>query len=69
MTTHEYKSDLCDVNVVILRSSEKAVLCEPAYRMGEACWFPLSQVEISDNGNGTYQLTGPDWLMREKGFV
>lgn len=66
----EHASDLCDLNVTVIRTTPAAALVTAAFRdTGEPVWVPLSQVELSINDDGTYQLTGPSWLMRSKGLL
>lgn len=67
---YKAKSKLFDVNVIVVKMTEKAALVEGAFRdTGEPVWLPRSQIELSDNGDGTLQLTAPEWLLREKGFL
>jgi hypothetical protein len=63
------KSDIHDVSVVVLKVSERACLCLGSARDDEPQWFPLSQVELADNGDGTLTLSAPEWLLVEKGFM
>lgn len=66
----EFKSDIVDINVKLHRSSEKAVLVEPAFRKAQAAWVPRTLVEIAPNSDGvTYALSLPEWLAREKRFL
>lgn len=71
MTTNgEFKSTLCDINVLVMRRTDKAALVEPAFRKGEPTWAPLSQIELTHNkGTETFRLTGPHWLFAEKGWL
>jgi hypothetical protein len=32
-------------------------------------WFPKSQCELEELGPGDYELTAPEWLLKEKGFI
>lgn len=65
------RSDLCDINVKLLRQTERAVMVATAFRDCEPVWLPLSQVELSANedSSGTYALTLPEWLAISKGLV
>lgn len=66
----EYQSDLVDRNVMIVRPpGNRAVLVKPCSGKGVAAWFPLSQVEIAANTDGSYALTGPEWLFASKGWL
>jgi hypothetical protein len=69
MINEQYKSDLCDVLVRILRRSGRAVLAQPASRKKEPAWLPLSNIEIHDEGRPTVMVTGPEWLFRAKGWL
>ena len=71
-TNQDYQSDIIDMSVTIPPKGrrERAVLCAPAFKPGvEAQWFPLSLVEIADNGDGTHTLTAPEWKLRQAGFL
>ncbi len=64
------KSDIYDVNVIVVTATERAALVKGAFReTGKPVWVPLSLVELSDNGDGTLQMSGPEWLLVEKGFL
>ena len=61
---------LVDLQVVILRSSERAVLVEPLTTGREAAWVPLSMVELSPNEDGrSHQMTIPEWLANDKALL
>lgn len=72
-------SDLHDVAVVLLRRAERAVLLKRfAFRDHadeQPVWFPLSLVELMDNGadgaNGTrsHTLTCPEWKLKQEGWL
>lgn len=62
------KSDLHDVTVQKLATTEKAVKLTDDGR--RSAWFPLSQIEIEANKDGkTYTLTCPEWLLSEKEWL
>ena len=63
------KSDLCEINVKVRRSSERAALVATAFRDCEPVWVPLSLVDLSPNGDGTHMLVIPEWLAIDKGLV
>lgn len=65
----EYRSDLVDRNVRLVRTSNRAVLVSPVNGKGAAAWFPLSQVEIAPNVDGPHALTGPEWLFAKHGWL
>ena len=73
MVNDEHRSDIIDVTVRLVRRSDRAALCQPARgafdEHKEPHWFPLSLVEIADNGNGTHTLTCPEWKLRQAGFL
>lgn len=55
-----------DVTVELRHETEKAYLVSDG---GEPKWFPKSQVELEKNRDGTYVLTAPVWLLKDKGFI
>lgn len=71
MTTNgEFKSDIVDISVSLLRESDKALLVKPAFREASASWVPKSMVEIAPNeGSAAMTLSLPEWLAREKRFL
>jgi hypothetical protein len=68
----EFKSNTTDVQVILLRTKDRSALVKRyAFQEDDAVWFPLSQVEVSDNGDGdrTHTLTAPDWLLKKEGWL
>lgn len=60
--------ELAEVAVIVRRTSPRAVLVD--HGRGAPCWLPLSQIEISPNGDGrTHMVTLPSWLAGEKGMA
>lgn len=60
------REKLFDIPVQLLVDLEKA------WRLSDGTrdeWFPKSQCELEKNSDGTYTLTGPEWLLKEKGFI
>lgn len=67
----EARSTLCEINVKVIRTTERGALVATAFRDCTAVWVPLSQVELVSNEDAanTYTLTLPEWLAMEKGLV
>lgn len=64
------KSDLIGMSVHLRHQTERAVLVEPVNSTREPAWVPLSQVELTPNGDGqTYWLDIPEWLAVDKGLL
>lgn len=71
MRSHPNRSNIYDINVIIVRRTDRAVLVEGALRdTGEPVWVPLSLIELSDNGDETtHKLSAPEWLLVDKGLL
>jgi hypothetical protein len=72
MINADYKSNITDVQVILLRTNDRSVLVKRyAFQEDDAVWFPLSQVELASNGDGdkTHTLTAPDWLLKKEGWL
>ena len=73
MINAEFKSDIVDVQVILLRTVDRAVLVKRfAYKDDvneEAKWFPISVAELPDNGDRTHTLTCPEWKLRQEGWL
>lgn len=64
------RSNIVDVEVQLLRETEKAVQVSPVGTSAEAVWLPRSQIEIAPAERGTLHIvTLPDWLANEKGLI
>lgn len=59
--------ELEDVTVELRHETEKAYLVSDGGK--EPKWFPKSQCELERNRDGTFTLTAPVWLLKEKGFL
>lgn len=65
------KSDLIDVNVIFVSSTEKAY-CIKETEDGDKIWLPKSQCEIDGDEvmfKNIITLTAPEWLLKEKGLI
>ena len=65
------RSDLADIQVIYQTCTERAV-CVRETEDGPDVWMPLSEVEIeplSPRRCDVVTLTGPEWLLTEKGLV
>lgn len=64
------RSNIIDVDVQLLRETEKAVQVSALGISAEAVWLPRSQIEISRAATATlYVVTLPEWLAQEKGLI
>jgi hypothetical protein len=71
--------DLFDVAVELIRETDAAWLVtdgedakETLFGMvtrQDGVWVPKSQCELEDNGDGTWTLTAPEWLLEKKGLL
>lgn len=59
------KSNVVDIDVIIVHQTERAVLVKESDG-AEGVWLPLSQVEV-DTADGVVTL--PEWLALEKGLI
>jgi hypothetical protein len=57
---------LHDVNVKLVHETPKAWLVDDG--SGEE-WFPKSVCELEPRQDGTWDLTAPEWLLKDKGFI
>ena len=63
------KSDLVDLDVQVLRRTEKAALVTLDLPEN-AVWLPLSQIEIAETAfAGIERVTLPEWLALDKGLI
>jgi hypothetical protein len=64
------KSDMIDVDVIFQTVTARAVCVREAEDSPDV-WLPLSQVEIDgDERRGeVVTLTGPEWLIEDKGLI
>jgi hypothetical protein len=58
--------ELFDVTVSIIVETEKAWLVSDG---DKEAWIPKSQAEIEREKDGSYTLTAPQSLLKEKGFI
>lgn len=59
-------SKLFDITVELLVETPKA------WRVSDGTktdWLPKSQCEMHHVKGSTYELTAPEWLLRDKGFI
>ncbi|MEX2480229.1 MAG: hypothetical protein WD928_05145 [Gammaproteobacteria bacterium] len=70
MAENAGKSDLIGMSVYLRHQTDRAVLVDSVNSTREPAWVPLSQVELTPNGDGeTYWLDIPEWLAVEKGLL
>lgn len=60
------RSQLFDITVKLVHQTDKAWLVDDGDRKE---WFPKSSYECDPNPDGTHTLTGPEYLLKEKGFL
>jgi hypothetical protein len=60
------KSDVIDISVELKAKTPKAIR---VYDGTIECWLPLSQIEYEVNRDGTYTVTLPEWLAKEKELI
>ncbi|CAN5478328.1 hypothetical protein BH10PSE7_BH10PSE7_15220 [soil metagenome] len=62
------RHEIIDIAAIVIETRERAVLIDHG---GKArVWLPLSQVEVSPNGDGrTVTVSLPAWLAEEKGIA
>jgi hypothetical protein len=67
------RSDLVDLLLFEHHRTAAAVLVSDTGEERKAVWLPLSQVEIEPKpgkpGGREVMVTGPTWLMTEKGLI
>ena len=63
-------SDLIDIEVYLHVETTKAVFVSDNGNEDEAVWLPKSQIEIEKKPKSrTATITGPEWLMIDKGLI
>ena len=62
----EGRSDLADICVEQKAITERAILVSDGTM---EAWLPLSQIEYEKNIDGTITVTGPEWLLTERGLL
>ena len=68
------RSDIEEVDVTFQTMTDRAV-CVRGDEDGEDIWLPLSQVEIEQQQGGALRrgcvaiLSGPEWLLTDKGLL
>jgi hypothetical protein len=63
------KSDLADVEVCLHMITEKAYRVSLDGDTGKSVWVPKSQCELEQIGTTSFNLTAPQWLLKEKGLI
>jgi len=64
------RSDLVDIEMLIHRTTERAILASDDGVSANAVWLPLSLIETSRPDRGeAVTVTLPAWLATEKGLV
>ena len=60
---------LFDITLHLHAETEKAVLVSETGDSKDAIWVPKSQCEIEHKKGNVVEVTLPEWLATEKGFV
>lgn len=64
------KSDLIDLTLKLHHATERAVLVSESEDRDKAVWLPLSQIEVTETKkSGVVEVTLPEWLAKERGFI
>jgi hypothetical protein len=63
------KSGLVDVEVQIHHRTERAVLVSDDGDRENAVWLALALVEIEMKQGDLAEVTMPEWLAKERGFI
>lgn len=61
------RSKLFDVTVSLLHETPNAWLVDGGE--GEKSWIPKSFGEMDKNTDGTWNLTAPEWLLKERKLI
>lgn len=62
-----YRSDLIDIDVVLVHKTDKAWLIRDAD--GNDIWIAKSQAELDQSKPGKWVLTLPQWLAEQKELI
>lgn len=60
------KPELFDLSCKLLHETRAAWRIDDGKKTD---WFPKSQCELAQESDGTWTLTAPIWLLKEKGFI
>lgn len=60
------RKEIFEVTVKKVHETEKAWLVTDGSNRD---WFPKSLYELDENRDGTFTLTGPVFMLKEKGFL
>ena len=63
------RSDITDVCLELHHVTAKAILVSDGATDSEKVWLPLSQIEFEKNQDGTITVSGPEWLLTDKGLL
>jgi hypothetical protein len=67
------RSDLVDLLLFEHHRTAAAILVSDTGEAKDAVWLPLSQIEItptpSRSGGSEVTVTGPEWLLHDKGLL
>lgn len=63
---HQKSSGRVSINCKLVHESPKAWLIDDG---SNKVWFPKSQGDLDARSDGTHDLFGEEWLMKEKGLI
>lgn len=63
------RSNLIDVELNLIMQTDKAIRVGDSTDPSEGVWLPKSQIEFVERGCSIVEVTMPEWLALEKGFI
>ena len=66
------RSNLVDLKVYFIRSTDKAIGIARSDRAGAVIWLPRSQIEVEPRepkAGALCEVTLPEWMAKQKGLV
>lgn len=55
-----------EITVTLMATTESAIQVDDGTT---TTWLPKSQIEYEKNPDGTYTVTAPEWLLKDKGLI
>lgn len=60
------KQEIFEITVTLMAQTDKAIQIDDGTN---TVWLPKSQIEYEKNSDGTYCVTAPEWLLKDKGLI
>lgn len=60
------KQEIFEITVTLMATTERAIQIDDGTN---TVWLPKSQIEYEDNHDGTWTVTAPIWLLKDKGLI